>query len=141
MAFGTAWKPPCRETISIAHLKSSYDDISKRIDDILQESQAICISIDGFSDVNSRSLFNVMAGYSIPFVMQTFRLEDENKSSENADKLVSRAIIKSNINERRKVFGIFTDSPNVMRKARKLLSGAIPNGSNSVAFAYGCCCH
>lgn len=42
---------------------------------------------------------------------------------------------------KKKTLGNLTDSPNVMKKARKLLCGEIGGGSGCVEFAFGCSCH
>lgn len=142
-AFGGAWKPPYRDRISGTLLDESFNEKKAKVIEALSNVPALCISVDGFTDVNSCSLFNMMAGGPLPFVAHTFRLEGKRESAQNMDKAISNAIKTAcgNFNKKEKVLGFVSDSPNVMTATRKLLCGARSGGSNCVVFSYGCLCH
>ena len=63
----------------------------KKLLNIVAASSTICMSIDGFSEVNSQPCFNIMAGYPLPPVIHTFRLEGRQETSDNPDVEVSKA--------------------------------------------------
>ena len=117
----------------------------KRAIDYLRECLALCVSIDGFSDTNSSSVFNIRVGGPIPFQISSFRLGSRREPSVNIDLAVSQTyntvINISNDTPPVKAYVMVTDSPNVMVKARQLSSGLESSGSGFVTFAYGRVCH
>lgn len=53
---------------------------------------AICMSENGFCDINSKLLFNIMAGGPLAFVVKNFRLERKQESAINIDIKVSEEV-------------------------------------------------
>ena len=111
----------------------------------LRKCSALCVSLDGFSYINSQSVFNLLVGGPIPFHIKSFRLGSRRESAVNVDKMVPE-----NFNNvfntcedipSVKAYGLVTDSPNFMMKARQLCSGIYISGPAFVTFAYGCVCH
>lgn len=142
-AFGSAWRPPYRQKISGELLDSSFNEKQEQVIEALSNIPALGISVDGFTDINSKSVFNLMAGAPLPFVVESFRLHGKKESAANLDKKISSCISSAcdKIRHTRKAFGFCSDSPNVMKATRSLLCGGRDGGSNCVVFAYGCLCH
>lgn len=57
--------------------------------DLIKSYPAICMHVDGCSDVNSKSLFNVMARGPLSFVFKKFSLQGKKESAVNMDDEVS----------------------------------------------------
>lgn len=68
------------------------------------------------SDVNSRSLFNVMAGSPLPFRINTFWLQVEKESATNLGKQVAWAIQVHVVENNWKLLSIVTDSGNEAKR-------------------------
>lgn len=147
-AFGDSWKPPSRHTITEHYLSKLYRESRESVLHVLSSTdRGLCMGVDGFSDANSRSLFNVNVGGPLPFVFSTFRLDGELESAANLASILStQAKEVSGLTSPDKpegspdIFGFVSDSPNVMTKTRRLLVGE-EIGSGPMAFAYGCVCH
>lgn len=104
--------------------------------DFIKSHPAICMSVDGFSDVNSKSLFNVMADGHLSFVVKTFILEGKKASAANMDKEVSNVI--KDTGER------FWDSSQIRHRYASGAQVVVRikfRGSSCVLFSYGCVCH
>lgn len=140
-AFGGAWKRPHRQTISGLLLDQSYQSNRITFMDFIKSNFAICMSVDGFYDVNSKTLLNFMAGGPLPFVFKMFRIEGKKQSAANMYKELLNVINHTSvlIDCPRKVLRLLTDSPPVMQVARKLLCGS-KSGRSSHVFSrmYAC---
>lgn len=139
-AFRGTWKPPS-DHFATDHLGEVYRVTRDEVMSILRSPPSLGASIDGFSDVNSKSVFNFMAGGPVPFVFETFRLRGERESAVNIDSIVAGIVEVLSKETEQKVIGFVSDSPNVMILARKLICGEKGGGSACCAFAYGCSCH
>jgi hypothetical protein len=147
--FGGAGVPPHRNTVSSRFLVESYDSHEALVQAALRTAPPLCFSVDGFSDVNCRSVFHVLAGAPVPFVLHSFRLDGDLGSARNLHKILKRLVFGAlqRLGALQTAgFGICTDSPNVMILTRKFLSGerAVDDGAEpelSIVFAYGCICH
>lgn len=143
MAFGGTYNPPSQELISSEYLPKIYDttmaSVNREID-----FKRLFVSIDGFSDVNSRPVFHLLAGSPLPFHFSSFRLGCNRESAQNVDNVVSnsfRSLFSSQNNSTPLAYGFVTDSPNVMTKARAFASEKEEGGSKFCIFSYGCVCH
>lgn len=98
--------------------------------------------VDGFSEINSKSLFHVIAGGPRSFVLKTFSLQGGKESAVQMDKVTEELIPETNkaIETIRKVLCFVTDSPLVMQATRKLLSRVNSGRSECVVFEYVCGC-
>eukprot|EP00171_Calliarthron_tuberculosum_P001721 IDg1721t1 len=123
VAFGGSWK--------------------KEVFDTLISMPALRMSAYGFTDINSKSLFNIMVGTLLPFYIYTFRLNERQETLTNLDRQISTAIeiAFDNIgNEKnKKVLGFCSGSTNLMTLTRKMLSAEVETGSCCVVSAFGCC--
>ena len=144
LIFGDGYAPPSRERVKTEFLLQTADEILDRSISHLRECSPLCVSLDGFLDINSQSVFNLLVGGPIPFDIKSFRVGSRRESIVNVDKVVSE-----NFNNvfntcedipSVKAYGLVTDSPNVMMKAQ-LCSGIDISGSTFVTFAYGYLCH
>lgn len=121
-AFGGSWKPPSRHAITEQHLNKIHRESRTSVLDVLSSTErGLCMGLDGFSDANSRSLFNVNIGGPLPFVVSTFRLYGEQESATNLDYiLASKAKEVSSLTcpDREEggpdIIGFVSDSPHVM---------------------------
>lgn len=144
LVFGSAYKIPHREKISDTFLPISFDGIIEKCTNKLKEAKEICLSIDGFSDIRSRSVFHAMFCFPIPLHAQSFRLGSERESAVNMNKKIATVLNQcSQVYhiDLEQVYGFVTDSPNVMTCTRKLCTGSIDGGVRVAVFAYGCACH
>ena len=90
-------------------------------------------------------MFNLHVGGPIPFHISSFRLGSKREYAVNVDLAVTQshnAVINWSYDTPPvKAYGLVTDSPNVMLKARKLSCGLDSSGSGFVTFAYGFVCN
>jgi len=136
-----SFKLPAKEIIGSKLLNTCYLDIHNEIFEKLHESCAIVISTDGWTDVNSTSVFNIMACNPLPYFIFSHYPDDSKEKSENLrdsilkarETIISRFSVSDNSTI---LWGVVTDNPNVMRKARRLLMETFPS-----LVAYGCCAH
>lgn len=56
-------------------LDQSYKENLKQVLNVFNDLRAICMSVDWLSNINSKTLFDVMGGGPLAFVTHTFRLE------------------------------------------------------------------
>lgn len=146
-AFQGTWCPADPFTVKV-NLLDSFRASRSLVLRALRTAPAICASADGFTDVKSMSVFNFLAGGPLAFVVESFRLNGELKSSVNLDALISGLIASLSVAENAeegasepRVLGFVSDSPHAMIFARKLLCGEATGGSNCCSFAFGCACH
>lgn len=144
LIFGQSYRLPTRSDISVKFLPLYYNYSVQKCSEKIQSSYAFCLSIDGFSDVNSRSVFHTLVGFPIPLHISSFRLGSERESAINVNKKLHD--VKDNATklfkfEKLSVYGLVSDSPNVMSKIRKSYTGALEGGIKIVAFEYGSACH
>jgi hypothetical protein len=76
-AFGGAWVPHHRNIVSSRFLVESYGSHEARVQAALRTAPAVRFSVDGFSNVNCRSVFHVLAGAPVSFVLESFRLDGD----------------------------------------------------------------
>lgn len=139
-AFHGTWEPPSAHFVT-GHLGIVFNGTKQEVLAVLRTPPSLGVAIDGFSDVNSKSVFNFMAGGPLPFVFETFRLNGERESAVNLDKIVAGVVANLNRESENRVIGFVSDSPRVMVLARKLICGEQEGGSACTKFAYGCSCH
>ena len=124
-AFGGSYHPPHRTKISDEFLPSVHEKCQDAVRKELKPHQ-LCVSIDGFTEITSRSVFNFMVSTPIPFHIDSFRLGTARETSKNVDETVSKLFRKhfSTVgNELLLSYGLVTDSPSVMTKARRMATG------------------
>lgn len=112
------------------------------------------LSIDGWSDSNSKSVLNALNGGPLP-------LEGEKKSTVNLGKFISGMIdeftadfqqkipgggceddaCRTVTDRRSRVLGFVSESPHVMSLTRDLITGRKPGRSSCCKFSFGCSCH
>jgi hypothetical protein len=133
-AFGVAWVPPHRNIVSSRFLMESYDSHEAHVQAALRSAPAVFFSVDGFPDVNCRSVFHVLAGAPVPLALESFRVDGDPESARKLHKILKRLVFgaRERLGALQTVgFGICTDSPNVMILTRKFLSGerAVDDGA------------
>lgn len=93
--FGSAYKMPHREKKSNAYLPLKYNKTIDHVSEKLKEANAIFISIDVFSDVQSRSSFHTVTFSPIPLHISSFALGKERKSAVNINKKLYEVLVLS----------------------------------------------
>lgn len=144
LVFGSAYRIPHRLKISDTFLSISYDNVLEKCIEKFNNAKAFCLSLDGFSDKHSKSVFHALVCSPIPIHIQSFRLGGERESSLNLNKQIKNVLgefCKVYKQDVPYVYGLVTDSPNVMKKTRKLCTGQQEGGELVSVFAYGCACH
>lgn len=142
-AFGGSWRPPFRDKISGKLLDASFNDKRDQLIEALTNIPALAMSVNGISELNSNSVFNLMDGAPLPFIIPSFILQGMKESAVNLDTKISTFICSScaKLNINKKVFGFCSESPGVITVTRKLLCRARDGGSACVVFSYGCLYH
>lgn len=141
--FGEIYRPPRKDSISSKHLQLAFDCGQEYWMRHLSGLQSLCVSVDGFTDVNSKSVFNYLVGGPVPLHVSSFRLGSQRESAVNVDKKLHQTFLEltEKVTGNKVVYGLVTDSPNLMLKVRRLAIGLETGGSSHAVFAYGCSCH
>lgn len=141
--FGDIYRPPKKDAVSNKFLLNTFTTTREECIAYMASLRSLCVSVDGFTDVTSKSVFNYLVGAPIPLHVSSFRLGSKRESALNVDDLLHKTFtsLQESIPNFEKVYGLVTDSPNVMVKARRLACGEERDGSNHVVFGYGCSCH
>lgn len=110
----------------------------------LQKANEICISLDEFSDFRWRSVFHAVACLPIPVNISSFRLGAKQGSEVSLNRKPGEVLNECSLVYKFKmevVYGLVTDSLNVIIKARRLYMGKIEGGIQILMFVFGCVCH
>lgn len=128
------------------HANSRLLDVHK----ILLECSALTLTTDGWTDVNGRSLHNVMVCTPMPFLLGDYRLCND-AGGETKVELFNmvktflidiKKIYTDNRKEPPSVIGLCTDSPNSNKGMRDLVTkSSDPEFKDTFVVVYGCACH
>lgn len=124
-SFGGSWRPPFPDKIYGELLDNSYQSANHHVIDSLSNLPTRFISVNIFSYINSKSLFNIMIGALFPLFQRTFLLKENTVSESNLHSIthekVDNAIMALSIEQ--KIFGFCSDSSHKMATCHKLLCG------------------
>lgn len=84
---GGSWSPPFREKMSGKLLDASVNGKGDQLIEALINIPELAISVDGFYEIKSRSVFNFMDGASVSFAIHSFRLKVKKESADNLEKI------------------------------------------------------
>lgn len=84
--FGGSWKRPHRDTISAEFFDNSYSLKHEEVIEALSNVPELSLSSSALTATNSPTLFNLMEGAPLPFVLYTFRLNGRKESTANLDR-------------------------------------------------------
>ncbi len=119
----SAFKIPSRYTLSNTILDSKYDSLKKNVNDILEKEEYLCLTSDGWSDVNKTSVINYMVMIPQPLFYKSISTYEEQHTVKNISEGIKQII--NEIGEE-KVVGIITDNAANMKAAWRILKNEYP---------------
>ena len=89
-SFNRSWKSPYSDIILPTYLALAYEKCTARLSQVLYSVPAVCFSVNGFSNVDLRSVMHLMDAGTLPFVLENLRLDGEWASAFNLDKYLRK---------------------------------------------------
>ena len=120
----SAFKISSRYKLSNTILDAEYNSIKKDVDGILEKKEYLCLTSDGWSNVNRTSIINYMVTIPQPLFYKSVSTHEERHTAESIS-----AGIKQTMNEvgEEKVVAIITDNAANMKAAWKILKNEYPH--------------
>ena len=113
----SAFKIPSQYTLSNTILDAEYNSLKKDIDTILEKKEYLCLTSDGWSNINRTSIINYMITIPQPLFYKSVPTNEERHTTDN---------ISTEVGEE-KVVAIITDNASNMKAAWKVLKQEYPN--------------
>lgn len=126
---------PNRKEIGGKYLDENYNELSNKINNFLKKpSTKICLTSDGWTNVNSFPIINYMAvTCDGTFFIESSEIDGASHNAEYITSEITKIIEKISVNN---ICGVVTDNTNTNKAVWSMLKQKFPR-----IFFYGCICH
>lgn len=120
----SAFKIPSRYKLSTTILDAEYNSLKKDVDNVLERKEYLCLTSDGWSNINRTSIVNYMITIPQPFFYKSVPTHEERHTAESI-----AAGIKQTIEEigEEKIVAVITDNAANMKAAWRILKNEYPH--------------